>query len=151
MADYYPVLTRAVSGLATNNAQARRELYEHARTVFIAQLRRQDSQLSALETIRESIAFEMAILRVEAESLSMPERRPETFADYVPLPDANDIADFASLLREPVEVGPAPAQAKKSAPIRSSLWKEVAPAPSLLSPSPLTNNKRIASGGKTGT
>ena len=34
------------------------------------------------------------MLRVEAESQSMPERQPETFAD-------NDIPDFASLLREP--------------------------------------------------
>ena len=74
MADYYSILARAVSGLATNNARARQELYEHARTFFIAQLRRQDPQLSALESIRQSIALETAILRVEAESRS--ERSP---------------------------------------------------------------------------
>jgi hypothetical protein len=95
MADYYPILARAVSGLATNNAQARQELYEHARTFFTAQLRRQDPQLSALESIRHSISFETAILRVEAESRSMPETQPERFADNN-IPD-----DFASLLREP--------------------------------------------------
>jgi hypothetical protein len=94
MADYYPILARAVSALATNNAQARQELYEHARAVFIAQLHRQDPQLSALESIRHSIAFETAILRVEAESQSMPETL-ERFADNN-IPD-----DFASLLREP--------------------------------------------------
>ena len=38
MADYYRVLARAVSELATNNAHARQELYEHARTVLVAHL-----------------------------------------------------------------------------------------------------------------
>jgi hypothetical protein len=40
MADYYPVLARAVSSLAVNNAQTREELYEHARTVLVAELER---------------------------------------------------------------------------------------------------------------
>ena len=38
MADYYPILARAVSGLEVNSAQARQEIYEHARTVLIAHL-----------------------------------------------------------------------------------------------------------------
>lgn len=122
MADYFPILARAVSGLATNNAQARQELYEHARTVFIAQLRRQDPQLSTLETIRQSIAFETAILRVEAESQSMPERRPETFADNA----NNRVPDFASLLREPTP-----------APSSNNILLGVSPPPSHLIPKKL--------------
>ena len=93
MDDYYSILARAVSRLATNGVQVRQELYEHARTVFTTQLLSQDPQISALETIGERVEFETAILRVEAESQSMPQRHPETFAD-------NDIPDFASLLRE---------------------------------------------------
>ena len=96
MDDYYSILARAVSRLATNSVQVHQELYEHARTVFTTQLLSQDPQISALETIGERVEFETAILRVEAESQSMPERHPETFAD-----NDNDIPDFASLLREP--------------------------------------------------
>jgi hypothetical protein len=97
MADYYSILAGAVSRLATNNAQARQGVYEYARTILIAHLDRR--QISALETVGERVAFETAILRVEAESLS--ERSLETIADYASLRDANDIPDFASLLREP--------------------------------------------------
>ena len=97
MDDYYSILAGAVSRLATNNAQARQGVYEYARTILIAHLDRR--QISALETVSERVAFETAILRVEAESLS--ERSPETIADYASLRNANDISDFASLLREP--------------------------------------------------
>ena len=54
MDDYYSILARAVSRLATNSVQVRR-LYEHARTVFTAQLLGQDPQISALETIGERV------------------------------------------------------------------------------------------------
>ena len=77
MADFYPILARAVSRLATNNAHARQELYEHARTVLAAQLRRHDAQFSAPETISERIAFEAASLRLEAEMRSLGEKTHE--------------------------------------------------------------------------
>jgi len=99
MADYYSILACAVSRLETNNAQVRQELYEYARAILNAHFDRSDPQISALGVIDERVEFETAILKVEAESQSMPERHPETFADYIPLRD--DIPDFASLLREP--------------------------------------------------
>ena len=94
MADYYSILARAVSRLETNNAQVRQELYEYARAILNAHFDRSDPQISALGVIDERVEFETAILRVEAESQSRPERSPETFRDAIP--------DFASLLREPV-------------------------------------------------
>ena len=83
MADYYPILARAVSRLATNNAQARQEVYKHARTILVAQLRSQDPELSALNIMSERVALEGAILRVETESVCSISS--ETFADCVPL------------------------------------------------------------------
>ena len=77
MADYYPILARAVSRLEINNAQARQELYEHARTILIAHLDRSNSKKSSLESISEWSAFETAVRRVEAKSLSTGERNPE--------------------------------------------------------------------------
>ncbi len=127
MADCYTILARAVSRLATNNAQARQKLYEHARKILIVQLRRQHPQISALETIREQIAFETAILRLEAKARSIPERGSENFAtDYAPLTDTNETLDFASLLREPVEV------LHEAAEVWPHVLEEVSPAPDIL-------------------
>ncbi len=66
MADYYPALFGTVSSLANNNALTRQELYEYARSNIVAQLRRRDLQISALEIVRERAALETAIHRVEA-------------------------------------------------------------------------------------
>ena len=39
MADYYPLIARAVAGLEKNTGENRRALYERARTALVAQLR----------------------------------------------------------------------------------------------------------------
>ena len=65
MADYYPVLARAVSRLAVSNAQARQELYEHARTVLVAELERNNPERSAqaaLCMVRPLVAKERGIV-----------------------------------------------------------------------------------------
>ena len=39
MADYYPLIDKAVSGLEKSTGEARRALYERARAALLAQLR----------------------------------------------------------------------------------------------------------------
>ena len=119
MADYYPILARAVCGLATNNAQTRHELYEHAREFLVAELRRRDPQISTSRIIGERVILETAILRLESESRFMRERSPITLINRLDAlresngnrePTSETVLDFASLLREPAEVWPAPAR-----------------------------------------
>ena len=62
MADYYPILARAVSSLAINNAETRQEVFDRARTVLAEELSRQ--QKSALEILRERSVLETAIWRI---------------------------------------------------------------------------------------
>ncbi|HXQ83093.1 MAG TPA: hypothetical protein VN769_03410 [Xanthobacteraceae bacterium] len=76
MADYYPVLFRAVSSLPHNNAQARLELYARARAIVAEELRTRDPRELTSETSRERAALETAIHRVETEA----EPRPKTTA-----------------------------------------------------------------------
>ncbi len=68
MADYYPLIARAVAGLERNTGDARRALYERARTALVAQLRGVTPALTESDVTRERLALEEAIRKVEAES-----------------------------------------------------------------------------------
>jgi hypothetical protein len=67
-ADYYSALIRVISSLASNTPQARQNLYDHARSNIVGQLRRRNLHASAHEITVECAALEIAIKRVEAES-----------------------------------------------------------------------------------
>jgi hypothetical protein len=99
MADYYPVLARAVARLSINNAQARRDIYERAQTIVIAELRGQDPQKSAPEIMRELAALETATRRVEAESLSAQTQAPEVPTPALPTINRAAIADDSNDIR----------------------------------------------------
>jgi len=67
MADYYPLIARAVEGLPEQTPDKRRAVYERARTALIAQLRTLDPPLSEAEIQQESRSLDDAIARVEAD------------------------------------------------------------------------------------
>lgn len=69
MADYYPLIARAVGGLDNSTGEARRALYERARTALVAQLRSIEPPLSEADITRERLALEDAIRKVESESV----------------------------------------------------------------------------------
>ncbi|MGZ5803724.1 MAG: hypothetical protein ACXWKC_13450 [Xanthobacteraceae bacterium] len=81
MADYYPLITRAITGLDKNTGEARRGLYERARNALVEQLRGVTPALSETDITRERLALEEAIRKVEAEAVRQmrseppPERR----------------------------------------------------------------------------
>jgi hypothetical protein len=68
MADYYPLISRAVAGLEKNNGENRRAVYERARAALLAQLRGVTPPLNESDITRERLALEESIRKVEAES-----------------------------------------------------------------------------------
>src|ERR1700760_4488869 len=68
MTDYQPLIARAVEGLGKSTGEARRGLYERARSALVAQLRSVDPPLSESDITRERLALEKAIRKVEAEA-----------------------------------------------------------------------------------
>src|SRR3954464_8680178 len=69
MADYYPLIARAIAGLDPSApGESRRALYERARSALIAQLRSVQPPLSESESTRERLSLEEAVRKVEYEA-----------------------------------------------------------------------------------
>ena len=68
MADYYPLIAKAVSGLEKSTGEARRALYDRARTALLAQLRGVEPPLAEPDITRERLSLEEAIRKVETEA-----------------------------------------------------------------------------------
>lgn len=76
MTDYQPLISRAVEGLERSTGEARRALYERARTALVTQLRGVDPPLSESEITKERLALEDAIRKVEAEAARKARAEP---------------------------------------------------------------------------
>src|SRR6267143_1579412 len=69
MADYYPLIARAIAGLDPSApGESRRALHERARAALIAQLRSVQPPLSESEITRERLSLEEAVRKVESEA-----------------------------------------------------------------------------------
>ncbi|WP_457092051.1 histidine kinase [Microvirga sp. P5_D2] len=89
MADYYPLIARAVEGLTDQTPTTRRAVYERARTALVAQLRSLNPPLSEGDIQQECTSLDEAITRVEA--------------DYAPPPAGFDPNAFANMLAQEQE------------------------------------------------
>src|SRR6185503_5086138 len=82
MADYYPLIARAVGGLDSNTGENRRALYERARGALVNQLRGVDPPLDEDEITRERLALEEALRRCETRRCAIsarPSPRPRAW------------------------------------------------------------------------
>src|SRR5579863_52910 len=84
MTDYHPLIVRAVEGLDKSTGEARRALYERARTALVTQLRSVEPALSESEITKERLALEEAIRKVEAEAARKSRTEPRTEARAEP-------------------------------------------------------------------
>lgn len=91
MADYYSVLQRAVAMLPENTGQARRAIYEKARTALVRQLESVNPPLPASEITKQRLALEEAVRRIEQETArsalnAPPAARPAAARPAAPKP-----------------------------------------------------------------
>ncbi len=88
MADYYPLLAKAVSGMKSSTPDSRHAIYERARKALLGQLRAMQPPAPESAIQREATALDDAIARLEREfelvpaaaedaSASAPATRPE--------------------------------------------------------------------------
>jgi len=115
MADYQPLITRAVSGLDKNTGENRRALYERARNALVNQLRSVEPALDESDITRERLALEDAIRKVEAEAVRRTLAEPaEMPAPEKPLADQG-MRGFRASMADAEELGDAAAAANRSA------------------------------------
>ena len=74
MADFYPILARAVAGLPDTSPAARHAIYERARAALVTQLRSLDPPLGEAEIMRERLSLDEAVARIEADYDTTPPR-----------------------------------------------------------------------------
>ncbi len=84
MTDYFPLIARAVEGLDANTGEARRALYERARTALVTQLRSVEPALPETDITKERLALEDAIRKVEAGAARKPREEPRAAAPPPP-------------------------------------------------------------------
>ena len=77
MADYYPLLAKAVSGLKASTPETRRAIYERARKALLGQLRSMQPPAPEGAIEREAEALDEAIARLEREFFGAPPAPPE--------------------------------------------------------------------------
>lgn len=102
MADYYPLIARAVAGLDNNTGENRRALYERARTALVNQLRSVDPPIDESDITRERLALEDAIRRLEAEAAKRPRNEEPEAEDTSPEHGLRDVRDTG--VEEPDEI-----------------------------------------------
>ncbi len=125
MADYHPLIARAVEGLDNSTGEARRALYERARAALVSQLRSIEPALSEADITRERLALEDAIRKVEAETV----RKPRTERPAAPPRSAPSAA------RPPVPpAAPVPLRRERASPALGNV--PAAPRPEIGRPPP---------------
>src|SRR6516225_6590062 len=91
MADYYPLIRRAVGALDKKSKEARRALYDRARATLADQLQRVDPPLSEMKLEHERLALEDAIGKVEADA-ARSEATWKTILTYFSMPNKWSVA-----------------------------------------------------------
>jgi hypothetical protein len=139
MADYYPLIDKAVSGLEKSTGEARRALYERARTALVAQLRAVTPALSEPDIRRERLALEEAVRKVEAEAARRSRNDPPPPPPKSPPPRREQKGparrqDLAASLPQQKTPSPPPPPVEEAPP------PEPTPRPATRAPRPVAPN-----------
>jgi hypothetical protein len=87
MADYYPLIARAIASLGPDSTPAlRSEMYERATNALINQLRSLEPPMAEADIERERVALEAAVRQVEQEARKAAEPPPPPPAPSPPPP-----------------------------------------------------------------
>ena len=108
MAEYYPLISRAVAGLRNGTPEARQAIYDRAKQALIGQLRAMEPPVPEEDIARETVALDDAIARVEADVA------PKAAVPKAAIPPARDRSP-PSIKPPPVSSQPPPVRPERPA------------------------------------
>ena len=138
MADYYPLLARALSALPDRSPALRKAVYDRARSALLAQLRSLDPPISESDIDLERQALDQAIARLEAEHADPPAVEPAAMSPSVQ--ETNPVAEpapVAPVSVAPASVAPIPAERQTEPTLPSAPKPELVPPPAANAPEAL--------------
>jgi len=115
MADYHPLVSRAVGGLDKSTGENRRALYDRARTALVNQLRSVEPPLDESDITRERLALEEAIRKVEAEAVKRTRADAAESAEGTASLSDQGLRGFRETLADAEGLGNAAAEANRAA------------------------------------
>lgn len=122
MADFHPILARAIAGLTDKSPEARKAVYDRARAALLTQLRSLEPPLSEADITRERLSLDEAVSRIEAEitlaDALEPSFPPETAAEH--------LSPAPRVPQPPSPRPPAPVEESRRGDERPSLREEPA-------------------------
>src|SRR6266852_51541 len=141
MADYYPLIARAIAGLDPSApGESRRALYERARAALIAQLRSVQPPLSESEITRERLSLEEAVRKVESEAAQRARDASRPGGDATRSADGTraggDRPRAGDSFRANIRPTPRPGEPPPPSLLQNSLSPSSASQPSTSLPSP---------------
>jgi lipoprotein-anchoring transpeptidase ErfK/SrfK len=140
MTDYVPLLARAIAQLHPNTGEARRALYDRARSALAEQFRSGDAKWAQADFKAESAALEAAIRRVEMEAArrAAPAAPAQGAPVYAPADEPHDRPPLKDPRRSVALIGGAVAAlALLIAGVAAyTYWPGLPDARSLLKPGP---------------
>jgi hypothetical protein len=140
MADYYPLIARAIAGLDPSApGESRRALYERARAALIAQLRSVQPPLSESEITRERLSLEEAVRKVESEAA---QRARDATRPSDASRSGGDRARAGDAFRANTRPNARPGEAAPPAALQPSRPRPPAPPPSRNDRPPLGQEER---------
>jgi class 3 adenylate cyclase len=105
--DYHQLIAKAVEGLDRSTREARRVLYERARKALVAQMRSAQSALSKPDIVKERLALEEAIRKIEAEAARKSPTETLAASPAAGAPDGGTQVVSRELLRDGADRPPA--------------------------------------------
>jgi predicted lipid-binding transport protein (Tim44 family) len=115
MADYHPLIARAVNGLDKNTGENRRALYDRARSALVNQLRSVEPALDESDITRERLALEESIRKVEAEAVKRTRLDATEAADQPSSISDQGLRGFRETVADAEGLGDATADANRAA------------------------------------